>query len=490
MTIRARAPAHVHSMRMPNLWRSQVFKRFFARRRSRRRGVAALAAGALLGGVLTVATAATPAYAAGGGDGRAYVTNFGNGTVSVIDTATQTVVDTIPVGGGPSGIVVNSAGTLAYVANQTSDSVSVIDLSSDTVSATINIAAQIPGFRPNYVALTQSGGTLLVTDLAQTANALVLQISTSTNTLVHLFGTGSNDLAYGIAVNQAAQSIYVPGAVSNNFITSTPGGFTTVGVGKTPIDVALSPDGSTAFVTNNQSASVSVVNTASNTVTATIPTASLPFGIALDPAGAFAYVTTSGGLQVISTATQSVVATVAATVSYFPAVDPAGGFVYAPSGNNVDVVSTSSNTVAKTITGFSDVRDIAFGPAAQADIAAGVSGQFLDLLSALQFTVTADNLGPDPVTSATITTSIPPQVMATNLPSGCSQSGASIICTFGSIADGTTAQASFSLPLSVLLIGTVSVTSTRTASAPTDPNPANDTASASCTVVSVILATC
>ncbi|MFD8712639.1 hypothetical protein ACFV07_19540 [Streptomyces anulatus] len=38
--------------------------------------------------------------------------------------------------------------------------------------------------------------------------------------------------------------------------------------------------------------------------------------------------------------------------------------------------------------------------------------------------------------------------------------------------------------------GPVTVTGTRTASSPANPNPANDTASATCTVVSVILTTC
>lgn len=152
-----------------------MFLRFLARQR--RRGLAGLAIGAQLGGVL-VAVTAVPAYAAGG-DGRAYVTNFGNDTVSVIATGSQTVVDTIPVGDGPQGIVVNDAGTLGYVANQNSDTVSVIDLGTDTVSDTINIAANVPAFEPNFVALSPSGGTLFMTDLAQSANALAVIISTA-----------------------------------------------------------------------------------------------------------------------------------------------------------------------------------------------------------------------------------------------------------------------------------------------------------------------
>lgn len=48
----------------------------------------------------------------------------------------------------------------------------------------------------------------------------------------------------------------------------------------------------------------------------------------------------------------------------------------------------------------------------------------------------------------------------------------------------------FRVPLSVLTLGQVIVTGVRTASAPTDPNPANDSATATCTAISIILVTC
>jgi len=51
-----------------------------------------------------------------------------SGTVSVIDTATNTVTATVAVGTGPFGAVVTPAGTLVYVANGGDNSVSVIDL--------------------------------------------------------------------------------------------------------------------------------------------------------------------------------------------------------------------------------------------------------------------------------------------------------------------------------------------------------------------------
>ena len=78
---------------------------------------------------------------------RAYVSNYFDGTVSVIEPWTlngsnPAVVATLNVGKGPSGIVVNEQGTRAYVANSISNSISVIGIdntSSGAVVGTIDL---------------------------------------------------------------------------------------------------------------------------------------------------------------------------------------------------------------------------------------------------------------------------------------------------------------------------------------------------------------
>ena len=68
---------------------------------------------------------------------RVYVANASSGNVSVIDTATNTVIGApIPVGTGPRPIAVNPAGTRVYVVNWESDNVSVIDTATNTVVGT------------------------------------------------------------------------------------------------------------------------------------------------------------------------------------------------------------------------------------------------------------------------------------------------------------------------------------------------------------------
>ncbi len=68
----------------------------------------------------------------------AYITNPGNNTVSVIDTATNNVTATVNVGNHPWGVAVSSDGKKVYVTNVFSDSVSVIDTATNTVAATVN----------------------------------------------------------------------------------------------------------------------------------------------------------------------------------------------------------------------------------------------------------------------------------------------------------------------------------------------------------------
>jgi YVTN family beta-propeller protein len=69
---------------------------------------------------------------------RLYLTNTGLDTVSVIDAVNNTLVTTVPVGQGPSGVAVNRAGTRIWVVNNFSNTISVIDSLTNNVISTIN----------------------------------------------------------------------------------------------------------------------------------------------------------------------------------------------------------------------------------------------------------------------------------------------------------------------------------------------------------------
>jgi YVTN family beta-propeller protein len=70
------------------------------------------------------------------------VANTGPNIVSVIATASNTVVATIPVGNsssGPFGVAITPDGNFAYVTNNNSNTVSVIGTGSKRVIATIPV---------------------------------------------------------------------------------------------------------------------------------------------------------------------------------------------------------------------------------------------------------------------------------------------------------------------------------------------------------------
>lgn len=82
----------------------------------------------------------------------AYVVNRGSSSVSVINAATNTVVDTVAVGSDSFGVATTPNGAFAYVANRGSNSVSVISTATNTVVATV-----VVGSGPVDVAITPNG---------------------------------------------------------------------------------------------------------------------------------------------------------------------------------------------------------------------------------------------------------------------------------------------------------------------------------------------
>ena len=119
------------------------------------------------------------------------------------------------------------------------------------------------------------------------------------------------------------------------------------------------------------SGGVSVVDTASNTVTATIPTASPAFGIAITPDGKFAYVSESAAdgsgarVEVIATATNTVVADIPLSSGAAGiAVSPNGQSVYVcnSSGGSVSVIATGTNSVVALIPAGLRPTSIVFSP--------------------------------------------------------------------------------------------------------------------------------
>ena len=74
----------------------------------------------------------------------------------------------------------------------------------------------------------------------------------------------------------------------------------------------MSPDGTRAYVTNQTSNTVSVINTGTNTVVTTITGFTIPRGVAFSPDGTRAYVANvaAATISVVDTATNTVLTTI------------------------------------------------------------------------------------------------------------------------------------------------------------------------------------
>ena len=115
----------------------------------------------------------------------AYIANGGDGTVSVIDTATNTVVGIpIQVGKEPFGVAVTPDGKHAYVANRGSNNVSVIDTATNKVVATVvvgNVPFNVtvtPDGKHAYVANAGSNNVSVIDTAASTVEPTVIMVGT------------------------------------------------------------------------------------------------------------------------------------------------------------------------------------------------------------------------------------------------------------------------------------------------------------------------
>jgi YVTN family beta-propeller protein len=142
-------------------------------------------------------------------------------------------------------------------------------------------------------------------------------------------------------------------------------------VGQAPGGVAITPDGSYAYVTSSNR--VSVIDTAKNIVRKTIAVAS-PGAVAITPDGSYAYVTCcvpttydDGGVAVISTAKYKIVTTIGNIAGANEvAITPDGTKAVVTQGagpDSVTVISTATNAVVASI----PLQDQTFGVAITPD---------------------------------------------------------------------------------------------------------------------------
>lgn len=153
----------------------------------------------------------------------------------------------------------------------------------------------------------------------------------------------------------------------------------TIPVGINPLGIALTPEGTTAYVPNGGSGTVSVIDLTTRTLSTTIPTGGLPFGIAMSPDGSQVIVADflNGTYDVIRTSDNTIVTTVP-RISLCPnprslTYHPSGSPIYVGCGDFLRVASIDASTYATSILrlGSNDVDDVAVSQDASELVNAG-----------------------------------------------------------------------------------------------------------------------
>ena len=310
----------------------------------------------------SLTTGPAPSAVAVTADGRMFVANTANWTVSVIDTATGKQIDAQPnnwfsndiqVGPWPGALLLSPDGKKLYIANTGWLTVSVIDTTtykaidadpanwfSNDISVGSNPSAMTLGADGRLYVANRGGASVSVID-----TNTFKRIDTDPNNWFN------NDISVGnspSALTLGGTALYVANRDSNTVSvidTSTYRITKTLAVGKQPAAMALGSNGS-LYVVNTGSNTVSVIDTATNTVGASsISVGPAPTSIAFDPATRRAFVANGNDtVSVIDTTNNMVLSTgVIGT-------DKTGGHALTVGPNGIVYIADTNNNTVQALT--------------------------------------------------------------------------------------------------------------------------------------------
>jgi YVTN family beta-propeller protein len=220
----------------------------------------------------------------------AYTANTPSNTVSVIDMRDNTVFATVYDVNSPTSLAISPDGKWLYVTDGENNNVTYINMSSYRITGTIPV-----GNTPYGIAMTPDGGTAYVTNYLDNTVSIINIMNKKVNGTINV-GKGP----YGIKMNPVNGEAYVvnseDGTISvirdKSVVATIPAGdHTTKGL-------AVTPDGSRLLAVNQNSNTVSVINTTTYQVINTVNTGLNPIGIAISPDGWYAFITSPGSRNI------------------------------------------------------------------------------------------------------------------------------------------------------------------------------------------------
>jgi predicted alpha-1,2-mannosidase len=217
----------------------------------------------------------------------------------------------------------------------------------------------------------------------------------------------------GIAMSPDGSTVYVTcqGADANSVVpinTATNTAGTPIPVGQVPLGIAVSPNGKDAYVADYGSDNVDVIDLSSGTVVATIPVGSEPYGVAVTPDGSTVYVSNYGD----DTVTPIDTATLAAGTPIPVGSEPRS---IAVSGTTAYVADQGSNTLTPINTATN---------AAGSPIALPGSGPYADAIDTANLTLYVTDVNSASVVPVSLSTNQPgTQIPVSSGPQGIAVSG-------------------------------------------------------------------
>lgn len=347
---------------------------------------------------------------------RVYVANSADDDISVIDATTLTTIGsiTLPSGSDPNTLAISADGGTLAVGNF-SGSASFIDL---RTSPPTTLARLFPGsgnvfdvaFAPDgtkaYVSWSNS---LSVVDMTTNPPSIASSVSLGTTYGLSSIAVSPNGArVYGVTGNAAPGSL-----VAIIDVTTSPPtvSATMVAVGGDSEQIAVSPDGTRAYVADQDTSNVSILDlTASPPTVTTVSVGGSPKGVAVSSNGTRVYATSNGVSAIDVTTSPPTVTPITISGASDPegvAVSADGSTVYAGDflKNTLSVVSTASNTVTNTIPVGTNPNGVVFAAAPPPGVSLSLAPATVPAGAFTVLTVTLSNplATATPVTSLTVT---------------------------------------------------------------------------------------
>jgi len=271
-------------------------------------------------------------------NGRAYVANEGDGTVTVLDGASDAVLATIPIGSHPYSIAVNPSSGKVYVTHTFGDQLSIID-------GATNAASQVKTGSSDLIAIDAHKGTIYL--LGYGGAVKVFDEAGQ-----KFFETPVGRHGWGLTLNDATGAVYVTRIEGADVAAIQPGASTptTLAAGAIPCAIAVNASGNRLYVADYGDDTVAVIDAGDGRKIATIPVGRRPKAVAVDSSRGLVYAanTGDGTVTVIDAATNAVVTTLPAGKNPFAlAVVP---------GSNRLYVANESEDEASTVVNVAGVQ--------------------------------------------------------------------------------------------------------------------------------------